>query len=62
MYISSSSKRFPNYGIFLARANFTCPILIQLTFKGCNNSHNFPHNYIPDFEGLEVSGVLKRSK
>ena len=62
VYISSSSKRYPNYGLFLARANLPCPILVQLIFIGCNNGHNFPHNYIPDFEGLEVNGVLNRSK
>ena len=62
VYISSFSKRYPNYGLFLARANLPCPILVQLIFIGCNNGHNFPHNYIPDFEGLEVSGVLNRSK
>ena len=62
VYISSSSKRYWNLCLFLARANLPCPILVQLIFIGCNNGHTFPHNYIPDFEGLEVSGVLNRSK
>ena len=53
---------FKKVCLFLARANLPCPILVQLIFIGCNNGHNFPHNYIPDFEGLEVSGVLNRSK